>query len=249
MIYQEFKPSEQLKNIVDSYWFFSSLDQLVNENILPDGCMDLIFNFGALTNSIPSNEVGVTGMMTTYSNQSFERNTELLGIRFKSGMLSKISSFPLFEIKDMVTEASIIIPEFNIEVVEKLKEQNSIDKKLKLIEKALLKIVNSRNTSSDNLIPSVIELIQNSSASITVENIAKHHCISLRQLERKFKYQVGVTAKEYERIIRFQKTKKLIKTETNRCLLDIALYAGYFDHSHLSNEFKRLSGKNPSEFR
>jgi len=249
MTYQELKPSKKLAHIIDSYWFFSSEDNLENEKVLPDGCMDIIFNFGSLTNTIAPNEIAVTGMMTTYSSKSFERNTELLGVRFKTGMFSEISSFPLFEIKDATTEASIVIPEFNIETMERLKEQASITQRLKLIEKLLLKIITSKNTSNDNLIPSVIKFIQNSSASTPIEKIAKHHCISLRQLERKFKYQVGVTAKEFERIARFQKTKKLIRTEINSSLLDIALYAGYFDHSHLSNEFKRLSGESPSEFR
>jgi len=249
MAYQEFKPSKNLEHIVDSYWFFSSLEPVESEKILPDGCMDIIFNFGALINSIATNAVGVSGMMTTFSDKTFDKNTDLFGVRFKPGMLSKLTAFPLFEIKNKITEASIVIPELNIETVEQLKELNSIDKKIQLIEREIMYILYTRVPSNNALVFSVIETLDNSPLPISIENIAKSHCISLRQLERKFKHQVGVTAKEYDRIARFTKTKNNINTQKNKSLLSIALENGYFDHSHLTNEFKRFSGQIPSDFR
>jgi AraC-like DNA-binding protein len=249
MTYQELKPSKNLEHIVDSYWFFSSLEPVESEKILPDGCMDIIFNFGVLTNSIATNAVGVSGMMTTFSDKAFDKNTDLFGVRFKPGMLSKLTEFPLFEIKNKITEASIVIPELNIETVGQLKNLNNIDKRIQLIEREIINILYAKKPSNDALVISVIETLHSSPMPISIENIAKNHCISLRQLERKFKHQVGVTAKEYDRIVRFTKTKNNIKSQKNNSLLNIALQNGYFDHSHLTNEFKRFSGLTPSEFR
>jgi AraC-like DNA-binding protein len=249
MAYQEFKPSKNLEHIVDSYWLFSSLESVDSEKILPDGCMDIIFNFGVLTNSIATNTVGVSGMMTTFSDKTFDKNTDLFGVRFKPGMLSKLTAFPLFEIKNKITGASIVIPKLNIEIVEQLKELNNIDKKVQLVEREIINILYKKSHSNDALVLSVIETLHNSLMPISIEDIAKNHCISLRQLERKFKHQVGVTAKEYDRIVRFTKTKNNIKSQKNNSLLNIALQNGYFDHSHLTNEFKRFSGLTPSEFR
>lgn len=249
MAYQEFKPSKNIEHIVDSYWFFSILESVESEKILPDGCMDIIFNFGALTNSIATNAVGVSGMMTIFSNKTFDKNTDLFGIRFKPGMLSKLTKFPLFEIKNKITEASIIIPKLNIEIVGQLKELDNIDKKIQLIEREIINILYTKAPSKDALVFSAIETLHSSPMPISIENIAKKHCISLRQLERKFKHQVGVAAKEYDRIVRFTKTKNNIKSQKNKSLLNIALQNGYFDHSHLTNEFKRFSGLTPSEFR
>ncbi len=249
MSYQDFKPSKNLDHIVDSYWFFSSLEPVESEKILPDGCIDIIFNFGALTNSIATNAVGVSGMMTTFSDKSFDKNTDLFGVRFKPGMLSKLTAFPLFEIKNKIIEASAIIPKLNIEIVEQLKELKIIDDKIQFIEREIIDLLYDRPPSNDALIISVIETLHSSSMQISIETIAKNHCVSLRQLERKFKHQVGVTAKEYDRIVRFTKTKNSIKSQKHKSLLNIALQNGYFDHSHLTNEFKRLSGLTPSEFR
>jgi AraC-like DNA-binding protein len=205
MTYQELKPSKNLEHIVDSYWFFSSLEPVESEKILPDGCMDIIFNFGVITNSIATNAVGVSGMMTTFSDKAFDKNTDLFGVRFKPGMLSKLTEFPLFEIKNKITEASIVIPELNIETVGQLKNLNNIDKRIQLIEREIINILYAKKPSNDALVISVIETLHRSPMPISIEKIAKNHCIGLRQLERKFKHHVGVTAKEYDRIVRFFK--------------------------------------------
>lgn len=249
MPYKEFKPSKGLEHIVDSYWFFSSSEPLKNEKILPDGCMDIIFNFGALTSSIATGSIGISGMMTRFSDKEFDKNTDLFGVRFKSGMLSELTAYPLFEIKNRTIEASIIIPELKFEIIEQLKELKYIEKKVQLIDRQLIKILSAKSASNDGLVLSVIESIHNSAMPMSIESIAKSHCISLRQFERKFKHQVGVTAKEYDRIVRFNKAKNNIKLQKDKSLLHIALDNGYFDHSHLTNEFKRLTGQPPSAFR
>ncbi|MCK5854149.1 MAG: helix-turn-helix transcriptional regulator, partial [Sulfurovaceae bacterium] len=190
-----------------------------------------------------------SGMMTTFSDKTFDKNTNLFGVRFKPGMLSKLTTFPLFEIKNKIIEASIVIPKLNIETVGQLKELCNIDKKIQLIERKIINTLYTKSPSNDAFIFSVIKTLHSSPMPISIENIAKNHCISLRQLERKFKHQVGVTAKEYDRIVRFTKAKNNIKSQRNKSLLNIALKNGYFDHSHLTNEFKRFSGQTPSEFR
>ena len=249
MTYQEFKPSKKLEPIVDAYRSFSNLEKVENEKILPDGSMDIIFNLGSSTSSILKYSIGVSGMMTKFSDNSFDENTNLFGIRLKSGMLSQLTKFPLFEVKNKTTEASLIIPEFNLDLLEKLEGQKNSEQKIQLIEDKIFSVLNTEKTSNDSLVFSVIEFIRCTSKPVSIKTIAENHYISLRQLERKFKHKVGVTIKEYERIIRFKKTKSNIKSQPGESLSYIAFNNGYFDHSHLTNEFKRFSGQIPSNFR
>ncbi len=46
MRYREYKPSNELENLIDSYWLIKDLNQFENQRILPDGCADIIFNLG-----------------------------------------------------------------------------------------------------------------------------------------------------------------------------------------------------------
>jgi AraC-like DNA-binding protein len=249
MRYREYKPSNKLENLIDSYWLIKDLNQFENQRILPDGCADIIFNLGKANCSIPKETIAISGMMTKFSDVSLDNGSELLGIRFKSGQLSNLTNHSLFEIKNKTIEASEIIPEFNLEKLEQLEEQKSIEKKLELIESIIYKILSTKKTSKNALISSITDFILYSSEPVNIGKLAKKHFISLRHLERKFKYKVGVTMKEFAGIVRFNQTRKSITDKPDKSLLHIAFDNGYYDHSHLTNEFKRFSGQVPSDFR
>jgi AraC-like DNA-binding protein len=62
-----------------------------------------------------------------------------------------------------------------------------------------------------------------------------------------FGEQVGVSPKQYARILRFTSALKLIHTG-NASFAEIAAGTGYYDQPHLNAEFKELSGFTPREF-
>ncbi len=249
MKYQEYTPTNTLENIIDSYWLIKDLNQFEHQRVLPDGCSDLIFNLGKATSSIPKETIVISGMMTTFLDISLDNDSELLGIRFKPGQLSKLTSHPLFEIKNKTIEASELIPSLDIEKLEELESQKSLKNRLKYIEHIIYQIINNNKKPNDPLITSVTDFILHSSESVNIEKLAKRFNISLRQLERKFKHNVGVTMKEFTRITRFNQTKKNISDNPDQSLLHIAFDFGYYDHSHLTNEFRHFSGQIPSDFR
>ena len=94
---------------------------------------------------------------------------------------------------------------------------------------------------------SIINDIHSSNGKLSISELSKRNHISVRQLERKFKSQIGISPKEYSNIIRFQNALNIIKNSCEkRSLLDIAFECGYYDHSHLNNEIKRNTGLSPS---
>ena len=249
MIYQEFKPSDKLKYLIDSYWLITGLNQFENQRVLPDGCMDIIFNLGKANNSIPKDTIAISGMMTKFSDVLLDNDSKLLGVRFKPGQLSNLTNYPLFEIKNNTIDASEIIPELNLEVLEQVEGRDNIKQGIALIDSTIYKILNRKKLTNDALISSVTNFILNSSEPVIISKITKNHFISLRQLERRFKYKIGVTLKEFTNIVRFNNAMKSISSQPDKSILHIAFDMGYYDHSHLTNEFKRFSGQTPSKFR
>ena len=249
MGYQEYNPSNKLENLIDSYWLIKDLNQSGNQRILPDGCADIIFNLGNSNSAIPEETIAISGMMTKFLNVSLDTGSELLGVRFKSGQLSSLTNYPLFEIKNKTVVASEIIPELNLEKLEQLQDQKNIESKLEFIESIIYKILSAKKLTVDSLISSVTDFILNSSEPINISKLANNHYISLRQLERRFKNKIGVTVKEFAGIFRFKQTIKSIANNHDKSLLHIAFDNGYYDHSHLTSEIKRFSGQIPSDFR
>jgi transcriptional regulator GlxA family with amidase domain len=104
----------------------------------------------------------------------------------------------------------------------------------------------------DNQSPGVriAEIIANCKGAISVDWIAKNYNMSTRTLERIFNRSIGIPPKELINIMRFVHVRKrILHGNTNQSLLQIAYDAGYYDHAHLTREFKKYSGLNPSEIK
>ncbi len=71
--------------------------------------------------------------------------------------------------------------------------------------------------------------------------------LSLRQIERNFQRQFGMSAKRYQRLSRFDRVLNLLRRRglARGELADLALEVGYYDQSHLHNDFKAFAGFSP----
>nr|WP_298531955.1 helix-turn-helix domain-containing protein [uncultured Algibacter sp.] len=236
-----------MNSIVDTIWIATNNGQERESRILPDGYVDIIFELGKQMQLNSGNEIRISGMMTKFKKVVSKKNSETLGVRFKTGQFNSISSIPLSEIKDTAINASNLFPKLNNSFLEELIEKKCHFEKMQLINSFLTAEINWTAKNVNKLERSVCESIRANYRELDLGLIAKDHCISLRQLERRFKTIVGITMKEYHSIIRFNKAKDSIIENPNLSLLSIAFDNGYFDHSHLTKESNRLSGLNPSE--
>ncbi|MEX0274587.1 MAG: helix-turn-helix transcriptional regulator [Flavobacteriaceae bacterium] len=100
---------------------------------------------------------------------------------------------------------------------------------------------------NDKWDPIIDELYYNFDSN-TIEDLSQKAHLSLRQFERGFKAQFGITAKEFQKITRFQDVIKNILLNRNSDYLDTILDNGYFDQSHFIKEFKSLTKKTPLEY-
>ena len=247
MSYQEFKPSPLLSPYIDSYWVSS---QGKSSRVLPDGFIDIIFNFGKATTTLPAWGVGIAGMMTRFRDVSVDQSSAFIGIRFRPMYFNQWCAVPLHELKNMTIPANEVMTYWESHFIDQVYEEKSIQNKLTLIEQKLYTSVSeSINIQKHSLILSACNAIKSSFTSLSLDKIAQDHNISLRQLERLFRAQVGVTMKEYQAIIRFKNTLQNLTDHPNKSLLHLAYDMGYFDHAHLTREMNKMAGQPPSQIR
>ncbi len=241
-MYKELKPSKGLRRLIDSFWTFSGNKAPESYKVLPDNCVDVIFDF-------TNNSVFVSGVMSNYQTRELAADANLIGIRFRVENFSSITPLPLSETRNLRIELSQVVPTYQTTILEQLDDLPTINSKISLLENFAADRLNALNRQRDHLILSIVGMIQSAKGSISVQHIADSNFISLRQLERRFKEYIGLSLKEYSRIVRFIHTQKAISSSPEKSLLEIAFDMGFFDHSHLAYEFKRISGENPSYFR
>ena len=255
MSYLEFQPDAKFSNFIDCYWTSRESPSSIHR-VLPDGCTDLIFNFGEAVIDCFNNRVSLwkesiaaVGMMTTYREVSSANGADLLGIRFKSGCLSLFTKASLSELKNTTIQASEIIPEFNSIFLERLCNTHGTKKRIDLIEQTLCRLLTNSQTASNKLICAVTDMIIQSKGQMRVRDIADSACIGIRQLQRRFETSAGIGLKEYTRVIRFIHTAAALKSSPHKSILEIAFENGYYDHAHLNNDFMQIGGFLPSSLK
>jgi len=241
-MYQEIKPSIKTNNGIQSFWVYKEDKSHVAFTVLPDNCVDLIIDLN-------KNNGFVSGIMTHYQHKVLNENPNFIGIRLNAEAFPSLSKIPLSEFKNNRIEFSNVHLDWSSRMIQQLIECKTLSDKITYLENFIVDQQNENNHSQDGLILSVVNEVRNLKGKVDIKEISKSNFISTRQLERRFKKCTGITLKEYANVTRFQYAKKVISKYKKTSLLEIAFDTGYYDHAHMANDFKRISGENPSFYR
>ena len=240
-------PAPGLQDHIAAYWVRrTGRDaQRSGRRVYADGCADLIYNGGdspAWFNPMARPEEMIPlypgqlylgGTMTAYGIVRSEPGCLLTGIRFRPG------GFYAFYGITMEPAVDAVIGFSDGELAARMSQAGVPGKRLDQWFKA--KIVSGRSDFAG-----LCAEAYRTGGQITVDELATRWHMSNRTLERVFKEHVGIPPKEFLRIVRFQEVLKRLPV-SGESLLRIAFELGYYDHAHLTNEFKKYSGVLPSE--
>jgi AraC-like DNA-binding protein len=71
---------------------------------------------------------------------------------------------------------------------------------------------------------------------------------SRKRIAGRFRDEVGVTPKGYARLLRFEHARTLAEAAARPDWTRIAVACGYYDQSHLINDFRAVTGRTPETF-
>ncbi|MER6354303.1 helix-turn-helix domain-containing protein [Streptomyces sp. NPDC001634] len=82
--------------------------------------------------------------------------------------------------------------------------------------------------------------------AVPVPRLAEEVGWSVRQLENRFREQIGLGPKAAARVLRLQRARRLLAS--GRSAAETAALCGFYDQAHLSGEFRAMTGCTPREF-
>ncbi len=258
LLYREFDPHLALRCFVKCYWIWqtdSTHRWGTQERILPDGCTELLFNFGesvqqshsgARENAVERSQIA--GQLSTAFRFQPSGSINLLGVRFHAHGIFPFLDLPLAEVTDRVVGLSEIWTGLAKELEQRLYEACEDQQRIDRVEDCLLTMVKKRDMRPDTHVENAVKCIAKNDGLITIEELSDRIGIGIRQLERKFALHVGISPKLYARIIRFQKIFKVIERVENYEWPGVLVDCGYYDQPHLIRDFKALSGRTPSDY-
>ncbi len=100
----------------------------------------------------------------------------------------------------------------------------------------------------DDAVARAVRRIRESGGQMRIESVARDAGVGLRSLQTRFRRAVGLTPKEFSRLMRLQATLRALDAG-DATLTDVALDHGFADQAHATRELRRVTGLAPTRLR
>jgi AraC-like DNA-binding protein len=244
--YREFPPGPCLVELVECFWAGTLRPAARTSSchrVLPDGCMDLLFDFRAGD----SRRASIIGTMSRPFIFTTSGPVDLLGIRFRPGGLAGFIALEAAELFDARVDLTNFWGLWAQETWHRLGEATPADR-VGLLQELLGARANGR-LHIDPFIRHCVARIEADRGSLRIGDLEKSTGLSARQLERKFAQNIGISPKTFARVVRFKSVVAAADRPDPPDWVRLAGDFGFADQPHLVREFKTFSGLTPMDYR
>ncbi|PTL76797.1 AraC family transcriptional regulator [Vitiosangium sp. GDMCC 1.1324] len=213
---------------------------------LPDGEVDLIVRV------TPANGyVHAIGTRLHALHKSVVDVPQTIAVRFKPGGAYPFFGVPMSELTDRIVSIDTLWGADGTRLRHELAEAPSIAARMQVLEDALTERLRRGDVfepASAHVVRRAIRVMTDATEPPRVEVLARELGLSARQLRRAFDEVVGVSPKEFARVVRFQRAVRASERAATPDWGAIAAAVGYYDQAHLISDFRALTGTTPSAF-
>ncbi len=243
MTFNSYIPAAALRSYIEMYWLLSGyVEQEEVIQLMPDGGINLVLNLGEDIKSLKFRKninhdcTYLVGTMMQTDEQVLLGKVLILGVKFKPGAFTHFYQF------ESLDKYSNLFHEFN------RRDFPDIIKTIQYFLPYIDQFYLDRLSPPRYSILKIVADICEHTGILKIDELARRHFTTIRHLERQFNQQIGVSPKEFINLTRFNNAFVKFQSYNKQTLTDIAWESGYYDHAHLTNDFKRYTGKAPTEF-
>jgi len=223
--------------------------------LIPSGSIEIIFHFGGKgkyyigqKNDFILTDTSITGQKSKYANYNSNGTKGILAVMLQPDKANFLLGLPSNKLKNTTIDLDKVFESSADELYEKLNVFNTSKERIKIIENYFYNKAIRIEKYIDPRIREFERQVSLNGGCLNINSLADYLNISKRQLERKVLESIGLTPKEFCRIIRFHKALYLKQINKAQNLNDIAYECGFSDQAHFINEFKSISGYSPKKY-
>lgn len=162
----------------------------------------------------------------------------------KPNSLSRLFGIPSNIMVNRDYDAGDLMGRDVLELWSKLAECANFRQRVRAMEEYLLPF--AAHARGRTLIMKTAQHMVICKGAVRIDEIAFHAALGVRQFERRFAEEVGMTPKLFSLTTRFQNALDAKRLSPSRSWLNVAHEFGYFDQMHMIRDFKRLGGSAPN---
>jgi AraC-like DNA-binding protein len=238
-----------LRPAVRGVWFTSGGVPGVEQCVLPNGVVELIFALGdeshRVAGAAPVRRCWVAGLQRGPLVIAPAPGTPLVGIRFRAGGLRSLWRLPSHRLTDAVVEVDGFDDRVLLAVRERLADCGGVAQALDVLVDLL----------GPRLEPAVAGPVAGAVRALhaapetAIATLARDLGVTHQHLVRVFRDQVGVAPRTLARILRFARAVRLAERSPAVRWSRVAAEAGYYDQAHLVADFRAFAGTTPTRLR
>jgi AraC-like DNA-binding protein len=256
--YRQFLPAVPLRAYVLCFWCVHAPPLASGPRrirVLPDGCMDVIFNFGDRMapegSAFRQPEAFVVGASMRPGVVEMNGRTEIIGFRLRPGGAFALLGTPCSELSEAAGPVELLGASLAAQLRAHVSSESDPARRVQVVERLLLERLSSL-AEPDPLVKQALHLLGTEPSLggdlFPDDSPAEALGVGRRRLERLFARHVGVGPAAFRRTMRLHRALALLR-RPGFCLADAAHAAGFCDQPHMNREIKTLTGLSPFALR
>lgn len=260
MRYWRLKPDARLAPWIHCYWYVepdphtpSVKKEAVDRHqlLIPDGYSEIVFCLeGGFTRWRVDAPEKTAEMRASYiiggRSHSVLTHTpgglRLAGVKMDPRALRTLLKMPMTEFRDTtVTCADAACAAF-VDLEDEVANLTSVDSLVSVFDRFFLRRMTA-DVAEESSISQLLDRIRATHGAQSIMAWANDHAVDPRTLERRFVARMGMTPKQYARIVRFKNSYRRLGSQRageRRTYLE-----SYYDESHFNREFRHFLGTSP----
>ena len=151
------------------------------------------------------------------------------------------------ETSNRLWETDDVFGPWSRHVQETVNDVDRVDAKVAYIERQLTLLLR-KNRHKPGIVDYCVATLRSVDGRMSIRDLERQTGFSRRYLDRLFQQHVGLSPKVLAEIFRFQRFYRQWAAGVSFDLLKAELYDHYYDQSHFSREFRRMTGYPPQQF-
>ncbi len=193
--------------------------------------------------------VGGHDIHTHHIVNNFREVAKQIHVKFKPGGFCELLGIPEIEIRDSFMTTDMVLGNDAGLLEDNLNNACSTQERVDILDRFLTgRLSNARKEKRADQNDSAVKWIIESRGTLKVATLLDHMSVSKRTLERHFTSRFGLTPKEFARVVRFKVVLNTILSTSSVDWQELVDAYGYYDQSHLINEFRRATTFPPELF-
>lgn len=252
-------PTNFLKKSIASIVYYEGLVQgHTIERLLPDGTLNLLIELAdqpqyTYEDNDPLKKrkyvkSWFSGMQTGYISISSSNRSAMMVVQFKPNGAYPILKIPVTELTNKVLDADLLFGNEIEFLREQILAQVTPESRIQAMEHWLIARYSDIDEIPEAVVQYAVEETMFNPTDINMEFIANETGYSQQHFINLFKKYVGISPKQYQRIVRFNQVLQEIESKKKVEWGQLSQELGYYDQAHFIRDFKHFSGFSPKKY-